>query len=331
MAEIYLRGAIQKEPGRLHEESVRFLQIGCGIGDFQLPIGRRRFSVVDKPPLKIATEKNGELAEGVASGKYHWGIVGLDMVENLPDELRDKVVVVRELGFQPCLYRLGVSASTLVVGRDLPPEIRDVLNSLGSTRNLKDLPPEIREIIDGLGPKTLDDLRPYTRIATKHDNYLERVVRQRGLFLKVQHDSTPEIAPDTWNIGVVADIVRSGDTFLDHNISYSKREVLLESQAVLIKARRFPRGVGVIFNDELLPRVDEALENPERWFNPDTSSGPEDDGLKDLTERPRRRLWLFNRMSDGLREIVAVSAIHKTSSVVVMMLTPLLMIGARRK
>lgn len=301
MSEIYSTGAIQKEPGRLHEESVRFLQIGCGLADFKPPTGRQRFSVVENPRLKIATEKNGGLAEAVARGKYNWGIVGLDTVEDLPDELRDNVMVVRRLGFQSCQYRFGLSPSALLAegGASLTPEIRGILNSLGSTRIVGDLTPDVRDIIDSLGPRTLNDLRPRRRIATKHDNYLRRIVRQRDLELEVVHDSTPEIAPEFRGIGVVADIVRSGETFDDHAIFWRGREVLLESEAVLIKVKKLPWGRAFIFNYKLMPRVDEALENPGRWLNPDIPSSSKDVTPEDLTKRPRRRIWPFGRMDSG--------------------------------
>lgn len=240
MAERYLTGAIQKEPGRLTKESVSFLQIGCGI-PFELPLGRKRFSVVENLPFKIGTEKNGGLAVTVAVGKYHWAIAGEDTVENLPDELRTKVIIVRKLGFQPCQYRLGVYEYAIE----------------------KHLLAEGRDRIEGL-----EDIKPGTPIATKHTHLLERLIRQRGLNLAVVHDTTPETAPEFRNIFSVADVYRTGDTFREHHIE-PRGEPLLECQVVLIKARRLPWGMARIFGEQLLPRVDWALANPERWLNPD--------------------------------------------------------------
>ena len=243
MPEIHLTGTIQKEPGRLYPESVRFLQIGCGI-PFEPPTGRQRFNVVEKLPLIIATEKNGGLAETVAMGKYNWGIAGLDMVEGLIDGLHDQVIVVRKLGFQRCQYTVGVWESAL----------------------------EKSLLIEGKNRiEILEDLIPGIRIATKreHEYILKRIIRQRGLNLRTVHDPTPETAPELRGIEVVADIVRSGDTFREFHLS--QREVLLESEAVLIRARKLPLGRERIFNDILLPRVDQALEHPERWLNPENS------------------------------------------------------------
>lgn len=243
---LYLTGAIQKEPGRLYRGSVEFLQIGCGITDFQPPAGRNRFSVVENPPLKIGTEKNGGLAEGVVMRKYYWAITGLDTVKDLPDDEQNNVVVVRELGFQSCQYRLGIS------------EAVSESSLLAKGRNRVEV---------------LEDLRRGTKIAAKHVHYLRREVRRRGLNLQVVYDPTPETAPEFRQIYAVADNYETGGTWRQLKpYKISAREIFFESQAVLIRARRLPRDMADIFNNEFLPRVDQALANPERWFNPDTLS-----------------------------------------------------------
>ena len=244
----YLAGAIQKEGGRLADESARFIRIGCGI-PFDLPTGRQRISVVENLRLKIGTEKNGGLVGGVVIGKYHWAIAGEDMVEELSDHERDKVTIVRRLGFQPCQYRLGIWEGS----------------------------PEKLVVVEGrtsLGK--LEDLRPNTMIATKHVNYLGRVIRERGLNLKAVYDRSPETAPELRGIVVVADNYETGGTWRELKpYGISPREVFLESQAVLIKAKRLPWGRARMFNEILLPRVDQALEHPERWLNPDALSSVE--------------------------------------------------------
>lgn len=260
MPEIYLIGAIQKEGGRLTEGSVRFLQRGCGIADFRLPTGRQRLSTVESVRLKVGTEKNGGLVEEVANGKYHWAIAGEDMVEDLPDNLRDNVVKVRELGFEYCEYRLGIWEG--ISERLLVAEGRDRV-------------------------EVLDDLKKDTKIATKHVNYLRRIIRNRGLNLEVVPNHTPETAPELQRIYVVADNYETGGTwanlepfaisakYTSYNEEEAKyeerdREIFLKSQAVLIRARRLPWGRARMFNEILLPRVDQALEHPERWLNPDS-------------------------------------------------------------
>lgn len=260
----YLKGAIQKvaEDARLARPSARFIQIGCGI-PIEIPAGRRRVSTVEEPlHLKLGTEKNGGLAEGVAEGKYHWAITGLETVEDLPNGKRNKVIVVKDLPFAYCQYRIGVHASAFGV------------ETLG----------ELLELIkDDLitVPQSLNELTPDTSIATKHVNFMKRIINQRGLGLIVVHDSTPETAPELRDITWVADNFESGHTWHTHNIMEIP-EVLLEPHAVLVRAKRLPRTVEEIFENEFMPRVKFALENPESWLNPDTSGDSKDDQIEAL-------------------------------------------------
>jgi len=264
MPERYLTGAIQKEPGRLYEESVRFIQIGCGI-PFEPPTGHQRISTVESLRLKIGTEKNGGLVEGVAIGKYHWAITGEDMVEGLPDDQRDSVIIIRKLGFQFCQYRPGIWEG--VSERSLLAEGRDRF-------------------------RVLEDLKEGTRLATKHEhiNYLRRVIRQRGLNLDAVIDATPETAPEFRGIYVAIDNYQTGGTwadlkpyaisakYFDDDGEEKDREILLESQAVLIRARRLPWGRIRMFNKIILSRADQALEHPERWLSSPTLNNRAENG-----------------------------------------------------
>lgn len=269
MAERYLDGGIQKE-GKLTDNSVRFLQIGCGFTDFKPPTGRRRFSTFEKPfPQRIGTERNGALARELAEGKYDWVITGSETIEDLPDELRDRVTVVRDLPFARCQYRLGVSALAFGV------ETLDELEELIRTGRAK-------------VPQTLQELRSGTRIATKHINLMGRIIKERSLGLRVVHDDTPETAPEFHRIYVVADNYETGKSWRDHEIFPG--EVFLEPHAVLAKARRLHWGKGRMFNNEFLPRVDEALEHPERWLNPETQT-PADGRPPSSNPKPKRRFW----------------------------------------
>lgn len=248
MPERYLTGAIQKKPGRLYPESVRFIRDGCDI-PFKPPTGHQRLVTIEGLRLKIGTEKNGGLVEGVANGKYNWVVAGEDMYEGLPDHLRDRLMIVRWLGFQFCQYRLGVWEG--VSERFL------VARGRGDT------------------VKTLEDLKPSTAVATKreHVHYLGRVIEQRGLDLTAVPDSTPETAPDLRGIFVIADNYETGGTWRNlRPYPISPREVLLKSQAVLIRAKKLPWGMMGIFNGMFLPRVDRALANPSLWLNPQSES-----------------------------------------------------------
>lgn len=275
MPEIYLTGAIQKEPGRLYKESVSFLQKGCDI-PIVPPNNDQRLAVVEDLGLKIYSEKNGGLVRGVAkTRKYQWAIAGEDMVEGLPDEQRDNVIIVRKLGFQYCQYRVGIWEG--VSERDLLGRGRDRF-------------------------RVLDDLKEGTQILTKpeHFHYLSRIIRGRGLNLQAVEEDTPDTAAELRGIYVVADNYETGGTwvklrpfpisakYIDENGREQDREIFLESQAVLIRARRLPRGRARIFNEVLLPRVDRALENPELWLNPE----PEEDYPTGLNSNSDTRSFL---------------------------------------
>ena len=295
--EIYLTGAIQKEPGRLYEESVRFLQIGCGI-PFEPPTGHQRLSTVESLKLKIGTEKNGGLVRGVATmKKYHWAVAGEDMVEGLPDEQRDNVVIVRRLGFQFCQYRPGIWEG--VPERTLLAEGRDRF-------------------------RVLEDLKDGTTLATKpeHINYLRRIIRRRGLNLQAVEDDTPETAPELRRIYVAVDNYETGGTwadlrpyaisakYIDDEGEERDREILLKSEAVLIKARRLPWGRARMFDEIMLPRADLALEHPERWLNPDILTSTANDEYE-THNKGEHRFWNFGKIfsrPEKLPEKVAVAS-----------------------
>lgn len=285
----YLTGAIQKG-GRLTEGSVRFLQIGCGITNFQLPVGRERYREYGNPPLLIGTEKNGGLAEGVARGKYDFAIAGLDTVVDLPDYLVGMVKVVRNLGFQHCDYRLGISAEFFGVER---------LDEIPAGTNI---------------PKTLRDLPDGTQIAAKYANFLAREIGRRRLNLETIYDPTPETAPKFRKIFVVADNVETGKTFNFHQIE--EGEVLLRSQAVLVVAKRLSRGVVPIFYNQLLPLVDQALANPGPWLNP--AQNPESPGSAVIESAGRGRNRLLDVLGQPFRRAAdAVAAMSSGSAAVV--------------
>lgn len=232
----YLTGAIMEKGGRLADQSVAFLQKGCGLTGFQLPAGHERFSVAH-PQMVIATEKNWGLALGVAEKKYHWAIVGLDMVADLPEGYQDRVQVVKSLGFGHCEIKVGVSARYFGV------------------QTLGELRPDVQA-------PALKDLKPKTRVATKYPNYLTRELRRRHLNLRVIQEATPETAP-LRGIDIIVDIARPEETFGPNQIM--EGELLLPSQAVLIRARSLtPEKTRLFFS--FMQRVNRAVARPDRWL-----------------------------------------------------------------
>lgn len=254
MTERPLRGAIQKADGKLTIPSVRFLN-AIGI-PFELPTGHQRSIAVEEPSMRIATEKNGGLVSGLASNKYDWVIAGMDTYYNLPDHLRRKVHVDELLPFGHCYYVAGVYV----------PEYGPIEQTL---------------LIDSSKTEmvALEDLKQGTRIATKYEHVLNRIIREqerklkRELHLEVIHDDTPETAPEYRGLLVVADLWEHGDTFLQNCIE--PRITLFDSQAALMrKAHRFSRGKERSY-ERLHEMVKEGLANPELLLNPDTREVPE--------------------------------------------------------
>jgi len=281
MAERYLRIGIQKdEPNaKLAGVSARFLQIGCGL-PIDIPTGRRRFSMIEEPlPLKLGTEKNGGLAIELVDKTYHMVITGSETVENLSDDQKGKVTVVRDLEFARCQYRIGVSA--LAYGVKTLEELYELIKN-------------------GLKiPQTLEELKPGTRIATKHVNLMGRIIQQRDLNLEPVYYSTPEIAPEFGGVYWAADNFEFGNTWHTHNILESE-EILLEPHAVLAKVKRLPWGMARIFNNEFLPRVDQALEYPERWLKSDMG----EDSKNDESQKkggPNKESWLRKLIPGSVR------------------------------
>lgn len=276
MAERPLRGAIQKD-GKLTEGSVNLLR-ASGI-PFELPTERQRWSEVRHPYMWISTEKNGDLAKEVAKGKYDWGIAGRDTVYALPDNLLRQIRIVEpDLGFAYCYYVLGVYQSQ----SENRPELNILVDrSKGEVQSL-------------------EDLKPGTKIATKYEHALNRLIREeerrlkRPLLLDVKHEGTPETAPafSFNNILVVADIWERGNTFLTNFIE--PRITLFDSQAVLIRRiYRFSKANEESFRT-LHDMIKEGLTRPESLSRPQPPS-PDLGGMTDGHERPNplSRLWPF--------------------------------------
>lgn len=255
MKERYLRFAIQKnEPGaKLAGVSERFLQIGCEI-PIPIPSGRRRMSKIEEPlRLMLGTEKNGGMAMDVAEKRYDLAITGWETYLDLIDEQRREVAVVSHMGnlAAPCQYRPAVSAQAF--GVETLEELEELMKA-GITI-----------------PSKLTDLPRGTAIATKHVNMLNRYFRDHGLRLEAVYCRTPELAPELVGTPYMADNYDTGGSLRVHNFKVMD-DVIENPHGVLLKARRLPWGKGRIFNNEFLPRVEEALQHPERWLNQDTTN-----------------------------------------------------------
>lgn len=289
MPEKPLRGAIQNEPGKLSKGSIDLLRVS-GI-PFEFPTGRQRYVIVETPPMSIGTEKNGGLAYGVAKGKYDWAMVGLDTVLALPDRLRRQVRIVEpDLGFGYCFYVLGVYISQ-----------RRSESTLLADRTKFEV-------------QALEDLRPGTKIATKYEHALNRLIREqerrlkRRLGIEAIHEDTPETAPQFSfdDVLMVADIWEHGDTSLQNCIE--PRITLFDSKAVLIRRiYRFSEGRERSF-ETLHEMIKEGLANPERWINPDAQT-PNNETNQAVENKPERRFWPLGGLFRSSARVAVISTL----------------------
>lgn len=182
-----IRIAIQSK-GRLASSSEEYLS-SLGI---EFESNGRNYRVNSKNlPVEIIYLRDDDIPEYVEFGVVDFGIIG----ENVLNEKRSKVRIVRKLGFSKCSLVIAVPEDS-------------------SIRSLKDLEGE--------------------RIATSYPKILRKFLRSQGIHaVTVLLKGSVEIAPSLCLADAVFDLVQSGETLRENNLK--PLFTVMESQAVLIQ------------------------------------------------------------------------------------------------
>ena len=186
-----LKIAIQKS-GRLNEDSIKLLK-SCGIsinnGKDQLKVSVSNF------PIDILYLRNSDIPQYIEDGVADIAIVG----ENLLIEKKNKVEIVKRLGFSKCKVCLAV-----------PKEVEN--NSLTYFEGKK--------------------------IATSYPNTLQAFLKDNSINAEIHTIAgSVEIAPNIGLADGICDIVSSGNTLFKNGLKETL--TILNSEAVLVKTSQF--------------------------------------------------------------------------------------------
>lgn len=182
-----VRIAIQKN-GRLREASLLFLN-SIGL-KFDLGNNGRFIAPCLNKNLEILLVRNIDIPEYVKNGAADFGIAG----QNVLYERRDKIKVLRKLGFGNCKLIIAVPRG-------------------GSIKTVRDLDGE--------------------RIATSYPYSLKKFLAERGLNASViTIKGSVEITPEIGLADAICDITQTGKTLREHQLRVLT--TIMKSEAVLI-------------------------------------------------------------------------------------------------
>lgn len=220
----------------------RLFEIGCYLPYVTAPKDPY-WGFADNFPVEFVEMRGQDIPRAVSdSSNVHLGIVGTDRYENSTQNLLDEIEVVRRLGFGKCEFRLGVPAGS---------------EKFSQNSRLED--------VKGL------------RIATGLNVLTKRIFRDRGVDAKIILMSGHVETAVRYNLAdVIIDITETGETMRRNDLIPA--ESLGTFEAVLIGDRR-PLSTKIqSIKDELLKKIDVALECPEIWLTLGNTNGNGTDG-----------------------------------------------------
>ena len=230
-----LKIALQKNGGRLTEDSIKFLRsVGYGFS----PVGDKLTVVSTGGEAQIFFMRAKDIPEKVYRGVVDIGIVGADvvasgysklevLVENgqakvrIDREANNKVFVFESLDFGSCRLAFASLKNSLIKG------IKDLRNK---------------------------------RIATSYPQLVEAFLDKSGIdkYEIVDMSGSVEIAIESGEADAIADLVQTGRTLEAHNL----QEIggVFESQALIIANQKFRKSTkGKEILDNLRSRINAAL------------------------------------------------------------------------
>ena len=203
-----LRIAVQSK-GRLYDETMELL----GEAGIKLTAVKRTLLVPSRNfPVELLFLRDDDIPDSVATGTADIGIVGLNEVL----EKRQKVEIIKELGFSKCRLSLAIPQKHQYQG------------------------------VEWFNGK---------KIATSYPRILEDFLKKNNIHADIHVISgSVEIAPGIGLADAIFDIVSSGSTLVSNNLT--EVETILSSEAVLIGNMRKLDDAKQQILDELLFRIE---------------------------------------------------------------------------
>lgn len=203
-----LRIAVQSK-GRLYDETMELL----GEAGIKLTAVKRTLLVPSRNfPVELLFLRDDDIPDSVATGTADIGIVGLNEVL----EKRQKVKIIKELGFSKCRLSLAIPQKHQYQG------------------------------VEWFNGK---------KIATSYPRILEDFLKKNNIHADIHVISgSVEIAPGIGLADAIFDIVSSGSTLVSNNLT--EVETILSSEAVLIGNMRKLDDAKQQILDELLFRIE---------------------------------------------------------------------------
>ncbi|MEO0465944.1 MAG: ATP phosphoribosyltransferase [Pseudomonadota bacterium] len=195
--------------GRLKDNAAEWLK-RCGFKLTQAGGERSyRASLKGLPDVDVHLLSAREIAEGLLSGRLHFGVTGEDLLHDLSTDLDAQVHVTRRLGF---------GGATLVVA--VPEAWLDV---------------ETMADLEAAGAQFRASRGHRMRVATKYLNATRRFFSARsvGEYRLVYSAGATEAAPASGTAELIVDITTSGATLTANRLKILKDGRMLDSEAAL--------------------------------------------------------------------------------------------------
>ena len=193
--------------GRLEIDALDFLA-EAGLRIFKPNPRQYQAQLPALPELGVIFQRPGDIVVSVRQGTIHFGITGLDVIEEKRGDNGDIMILHDALGFGGCALTLAVPESWK--------EVTDIAS-------LK---------------KYSASLSTPLRVATKFPVLTERFLNQHNIsHILIAAEGTLESAPTIGYADMISDLVSSGQTLQDNRLRPLPDGVIQRSQAVLIANR----------------------------------------------------------------------------------------------
>ena len=202
--------------GRIKDESVQVLaKAGLTVRE---PGNARsyRAAIAGLDGAEVAYLSASEIAREVGAGTAHVGVTGLDLLHEYVPAWETRVEVLRLLDFGHADVVIAVPQSWIDV------------TGIGDLESV------------GLSFRRAHGRRP--RIATKFVNIARRYLAQQGVtsFLVVESLGATEGTPAAGTAELIIDITETGNTIRDNHLKVLGGDIILESQATLVRSKTAP-------------------------------------------------------------------------------------------
>src|SRR5512138_2857510 len=196
--------------GRLETLAMEFLS-AAGLRVLKPNPRQYQANIPALPDLGVIFQRPGDIVVSVRQGSVHFGITGLDVIEEKRGDAErgDILVLYDALGFGHCALTLAV------------PEAWSAVTDVPSLQRFA---------------ATLD--HPL-RVATKFPSLTARFLDRCGIpHVLIATEGTLEIAPTIGYADMISDLVSSGQTLKDNRLRALPDGVIQPSQAALIANRK---------------------------------------------------------------------------------------------